>query len=51
MCDVTDTVKCVLGTNYYPLYVVYSVLPNVWDSDFSSTKSVTGEIDATVTAG
>jgi len=51
MCDISAATGCVLGTDYFPLYVAYSVLPNVWDPNFATTTSMAGEMDAKVNAG
>ena len=53
MCDISDTTNCVLGTTYFPLYAVYSVLPNVWDENFvaGQSKLMAGTIAAEVNAG
>tara|TARA_B110000285_G_C14593836_1_gene367548 strand:- start:143 stop:313 length:171 start_codon:yes stop_codon:yes gene_type:complete len=51
MCDVSDTTNCVLGTNYYPLFIAISVIPNTWDSSFATSAAISGALAAEVKAG
>jgi hypothetical protein len=52
MCDINLTTGCVLGTDYFPLYLAISIIPNTWDGSFSSASyPVPGEFILEVKAG